>query len=74
MGTTKTKKASGKAGRIGLRDWRGQNGLLDDDNFLSFLEEVDGSVSALCEDGCEVEPDGTCPHGHPSVVRAAGYV
>ncbi len=29
---------------------------------------------ALCEDGCEVEPDGTCPHGHPPVLLAEGLI
>lgn len=26
-------------------------------------------VPALCEDGCRVEPDGECPHGHPAVTK-----
>jgi hypothetical protein len=25
-------------------------------------------------DGCEVEPDGTCPHGHPSWLMRLGLV
>ena len=25
-------------------------------------------------DGCTVEPDGTCPHGHPSWLLVLGYV
>ena len=25
-------------------------------------------------DGCEVEPDGTCPHGHPAWPRRMGFV
>ena len=29
---------------------------------------------ALCDEGCEVEPDGTCPHGCPSILRAAGMI
>ncbi len=29
-----------------------------------------------CEatDGCWVEPDGTCPHGHPSWALVLGFV
>jgi hypothetical protein len=25
-------------------------------------------------DGCSVEPDGTCPHGHPSWLIHLGYI
>ena len=25
-------------------------------------------------DGCDVEPDGTCPHGHPAWPRRMGLV
>jgi hypothetical protein len=36
-----------------------------------FAEE---NAPALCDEGCEVEPDGTCPHGCPSILRAAGMI
>ena len=40
---------------------------------IAFMEaETEGVCDAL--DGCRVEPDGTCPHGHPSILRAAGVV
>lgn len=29
-------------------------------------------VPACCSSGCEVEPDGRCQHGHPSVLIALG--
>ena len=32
-------------------------------------DELENMVAdSICEatDGCEVEPDGVCPHGHPS--------
>jgi hypothetical protein len=32
------------------------------------------SSPALCDEGCEVEPDGTCPHGCPSILRPAGMI
>ena len=39
------------------------------------IEECDDSiVPACCSEGCEVEPDGRCEHGHPSVLLAAGMV
>jgi hypothetical protein len=36
-----------------------------------FCEE---NAPALCDEGCEVEPDGTWPHGCPSILRAAGMI
>jgi hypothetical protein len=35
---------------------------------------LEGIVPACCEDGCEVEPDGTCPHGNPSILLALGMI
>jgi len=31
---------------------------------------------SVCEatDGCQVEPDGVCPHGHPSWLRYYGLI
>lgn len=29
-------------------------------------------IPALCKESCEVEPDGTCPHGCPSLFLAMG--
>ena len=34
----------------------------------------DNNALALCTEHCEVEPDGTCPHGCPSFMRAAGLI
>ena len=31
-------------------------------------------VPACCTEGCEVEPDGTCEHGCPSVLLAMGVI
>lgn len=38
------------------------------------LMEDSSSVPACCEKGCYVESDGTCPHGHPSVLLALRLV
>ena len=38
---------------------------------VSVAEE---NASALCDEGCEVEPDGSCPHGCPSILRAVGMI
>lgn len=34
----------------------------------------DENALALCDEQCEVEPDGTCPHGCPSFLHAAGVI
>lgn len=35
---------------------------------------LDSVVPACCKHGCEVEPDGYCEHGCPSVLLAAGLI
>jgi len=41
---------------------------------LTLLECDDSIVPACCSEGCEVEPDGRCEHGCPSVLLAAGLI
>jgi hypothetical protein len=36
------------------------------------LMEAEGLVPAT--DGCHVEPDGSCPHGHPSWLVRLGLI
>ena len=31
-------------------------------------------VETACPEGCEVEPDGKCPHGYRSVARVLGLI
>jgi hypothetical protein len=31
-------------------------------------------IPACCEEGCEVEPDGHCSHGHPSILLEEGLI
>jgi len=31
-------------------------------------------VPACCSEGCQVEPDGHCEHGHESVLLAEGLI
>ena len=39
------------------------------------LEDCEDSiVPACCSEGCEVEPDGHCEHGCPSVLLAYGLI
>ncbi len=60
--------------RIG-DELRAYFGTSDMDEILSILQrwhDEDGGCEAT--DGCWVEPDGTCPHGHPSWLRKLGLV
>jgi hypothetical protein len=42
---------------------------------LSYIEVAMGSVvPACCSEGCEVEPDGRCSHGFPSVCLDIGII
>ncbi len=62
--------------RISIAQWREDNGYTDEDDFLTKLEEIslDGMCPAMCDVGCEVEPDGKCMHRCPSLLLAGGYV
>lgn len=34
----------------------------------------DGTCPAVCDEGCEVEPDGECEHGAESLLLAIGLI
>lgn len=41
------------------------------------MDELEQSAfDGVCEasDGCDVEPDGVCPHGHPSWLLRLGFI
>lgn len=38
------------------------------------LEEFEEDGGCLATDGCWVETDGTCPHGHPSWLLVLGMI
>ena len=40
----------------------------------STLEKWAGDTICKATDGCRVEPDGICEHGHPSWLLALGYI
>lgn len=46
------------------------------DNSMELLEAygMESVVPACCSEGCQVEPDGRCPHGHPSILLAMGVI
>lgn len=62
--------------QITVEQWRKDEGLKTLREFYSRLQElsVDSVCPALCDEGCEVEPDGTCEHGCPSVLLEAGVL
>ena len=42
---------------------------------MSSLERALNNESNIkATDGCRVEPDGTCPHGHPSWLLRLGLI
>ena len=72
-GTTPMSNHTANPYRITLSDLLKQEGR----TFEAMAEEVmfgDANALALCTEHCEVEPDGTCPHGCPSFMRAAGLI
>ena len=38
------------------------------------LEEFEEDGGCLATDGCWTDPDGTCPHGHPSWLLVLGMI
>ena len=60
--------------RINLAQMLRQHGYDSLDEMLASGALEDSVVPALCDEGCEVEPDGRCEHGCPSVVLALGFI
>ena len=63
--------------RIGVDQLCRAEGCMDEDALLEVAagyESDTGCMPALCEEGCWAEPDGQCPHGHPSVLLELGMM
>ena len=60
--------------QITLKEWLAQNGYSTTDDALAECSELDDLYPALCSEDCEVEPDGHCPHGAPSLLLALGLI
>ena len=60
--------------QITLKEWLEQNGYASADEALADYSELDSAYPALCSEGFEVEPDGHCPHGAPSLLSALGLI
>ena len=48
----------------------------NEDSVFAFVRHAsfDATAPACCSEGCIVEPDGTCPHGCPSVLLVIGLI
>ncbi len=59
------------ANRIKVRELRAREGAETEEDFDKLLGDCVMGVRdtpALCSEGCEVEPDGACEHGFPSLL------
>lgn len=61
---------------ITMEDWCDMNDTTISDLMCNEgpLDLMDSVVPALCDEGCEVEPDGTCEHGCPAITLALGII
>jgi hypothetical protein len=59
-----------------LKEFRAEHGIESGTDMQEALTDwvTDSVVPAMCKDGCEVEPDGICEHGCPSILVAVGVV
>lgn len=62
--------------QISLSDFRAEHGINSGTDMVDALAEwsSDSVVPALCSEGCEVEPDGECQHGCPSILVRMGVI
>jgi hypothetical protein len=60
--------------QITLKEWLPENCYSIADEALAEYSQLDDLYPALCSEGCEVEPDGHCPHGGPSLLLALGLI
>lgn len=58
--------------RISVTDFCEQNGINLEEALADFV--CDSVAPAMCREGCEVEPDGRCEHGCPSILLALGMI
>ena len=61
------------ANRLTVREFLKQDGrnLEQISHAVMFGNE---NAPALCDQGCEVEPDGHCPHGCESILLTVGLI
>lgn len=60
-----------------ITEFRNMIGLEHDLDWNEYLKSVvigDDDCYAVCEYECQVEPDGYCEHGYPSVLIKIGII
>ena len=60
--------------QITLEDWLAQHEYASLAEALADYTELDDTYPAICSEECEVEPDGHCEHGAPSLLLAAALI
>ncbi len=60
--------------KLTLAQWMEKEGVKSLDEILTQYDLLDSVQPALCSEGCEVEPDGTCPHGGVALTMALGVI
>jgi hypothetical protein len=60
--------------KITLEEWLAQNGYSTAHEALTEYSELDHTYPAICSEDCQVEPDGHCEHGAPSLLLALGLI
>jgi hypothetical protein len=60
--------------QITLKEWLRVNGYKNAQEALAEYSEMDDVYPAICSEDCQVEPDGHCPHGAPSLLLALGMI
>lgn len=60
--------------KISIEETLEIHGLDPDIKKLHILLAFESIVPACCDEGCEVEPDGTCEHGNPSILIELGIM
>lgn len=59
--------------RIKLAEVAANEGLDSVDELLETFGD-ESVMPACCQEGCQVEPDGRCEHGCPSILLAMGVI
>jgi hypothetical protein len=59
--------------RLSIEQFLKLDGRALDEILAAVVSDIE-PAPALCTQLCEVEPDGTCPHGCPSLLRGASLL
>ena len=60
--------------QITLIEWLKRHDYTSLDQALADYSKLEDAYPAMCTEDCQVEPDGHCPHGAPSLLLAAGMI